>query len=37
MKASWTHAPVKYDYQFSAEFAKQSFAEGLCRCLMQEC
>ena len=36
MKAGWTHAAVKYDYQVSAEFARQSLAEGLCRCLMQE-
>ena len=36
MKASWTHVAVKYDYQVSAEFAKQSYAEGLGQCLMQE-
>ena len=36
MKACWTRAAVKYDYQFSAESAKQSLVEGLCQCLMQE-
>ena len=36
MKASWTHVAVKYDNQVSAEFAKQSYSEGLCQCLMQE-
>ena len=36
MKACWTHAAVKYDYPVSAEFGRQSLAEGLCRCLMQE-
>ena len=36
MTACWTHAAVKYDYQISAEFAKQSLAGGLCQWLMQE-
>ena len=36
MKVSWTHVAVKYDNQVSAEFAKQSYSEGPCQCLMQE-
>ena len=36
IRASWTHAAVKYEYRASAESAKQSSAEGLCQCLMQE-
>ena len=36
MRASWTHAAMKYEYRASAECAKQSSAECLCQCLMQE-
>ena len=36
MKTSWTHVAVKYDNQVSVVFAKQSYSEGLCQCLMQE-
>ena len=36
MKAFWTHVAAKYDNQASAQFAKKSYSEGLCQCLMQE-